>query len=733
MAELDPQEPTESEPVDEEGKKVPDLYYDEESPNLVPAFTGHPDGDKALKDIADRVVRDFDADWAATEERREQFKKDWSIFSGNLPKKVWPFAESANTHVPIAFEDTTRIWARAFSELFGDWTDVFGVAPMGPNDEEMAQLLTLHGNWQLRQQIPDFKRQMARAMLLYFFHGDITADSYWDPEREQNRHEVLTVEEFVVPYGKTSTMPDYSDVTHRTKILKLYRHEIEARKAMWENVDELIEESFPTLEDEPDEPIKEHAAMQKGQQPEVSEEKSPPNAPYKFLQYEGWLKLPNQETDRFCRVVVEYKTKKVMQLLIHEQPDWQDVQRMEAQQQELDDYRSQLQAYLQNQQQQQMAMQQMQEMAATTAPQMGPAQAEAVQQSLEQAQMAATQQPPPVAPSWTQDPENPQDPMDPKTAPKPAKRVPVHLFSHGVLVEPLVGGIGLGYGSMLCDFNRAANTALSQFTDSATFANIPCFVAPNLVQLPERLELSPGKVIKIDGVGMEEIDKILIPIKMPPANPQLIELVDKMVGYGQSSTQSSDVLSGAPGKSGETARGMLGRIEQATKQLSVPTRLFADPFLTQILRNNAQLNVVYLKDEEFFHVAEAKGMIPQQLKIGRRMYERNYHVEIRADLRFVPQSQRVQEADELAMMIKQFPQLQQNQAFCYQVMKKMLVARKQEDLIPTLGAPPPPPPVFGAAPPMPPGMPPGAAPAAPGQPPGPPGMPRPMPVPGRAA
>jgi len=420
--------PDQETPLDEEGKPVPDLYYDEESPNLVDVFMGHPEGEKTLGEIGDRVIRDFDADWDASEERRNQFKKDWGIFSGNLPKKTYPFAESANTHVPIAFENTTRNWMRAYSELFGDWQDVFGVSPLGPEDEEMATLLTLHGNWQLRQQIPDFKRQMARATLLFFFLGDVTIHSYWNPEIQQNRHEVLTLDEFVVPYGKTSTMPDYSDVPHRTKILKLYRHEIEARKDMWANVDEVIKDHIPSLEDEPEETISDHLAKAKGLEPEVNEEKSPPNAPWKFLQYEGWLRLPNQEADRFCKVVVEYKSKKVMELLIQEEPDWQDVQRMESQQQELDDYRAQMQAFLQQQQAQQQALDQMTQMAHTAAPSMGPAQTEAVNQGIEQAQAASTQLQPPTPPTWTQSPDAPMNPDDPTTAPAPAKRVPVHLF-----------------------------------------------------------------------------------------------------------------------------------------------------------------------------------------------------------------------------------------------------------------------------------------------------------------
>lgn len=720
--------------VNPDGKKPKTFVYDEESPNLVADFKAHPEGVTALAEIASRVVRDFDADYEASAERRSQFKKDWAIFSGILPKKTFPFAEAANTHVPIALENTTRNVFRGFSELFGDWDDVFGVAPLGPNDEEVAKLLTLHGNWQLRNQIPDFKRQQARGFLLFFFLGDVSAHSYWNAELEQNRHETLSLDEFVIPYVYTSTMPDYSDLTHRTKVMFKYRHELQALRAQWEDVDKIIADNIPGLDDEPESMIANEMAKSRGQSPEVGDEKSPPNAPYKMLWYEGWLSLPNQENDRFCKVVLDYKTKTVVELLILEHPDWQDVQRFESQMQELLDYRTQMVSFQQARLQQQSAIQEILQESAAAQGMMGPDQASAVAQGIAQAQNIATQLQPPAPPAWSQSPD------DPNEKPAPAKRKPIHLFSHGVLIEPLVGGIGLGYGTMQCDFNRAANTALAQFTDQATLSNIGCFIGADIVQLPEQLDIAPGKIIKIQGVGPDELEKALVPIKFGPANPQLIEVVDKMYGYGSSSMQSPSVLSGDPGKSGETFRGITARIEQATKQLSVSTRSYADPFLCQILRNNALLNSIYLKDEELFHVAEARGQIPQQMTVGRRMYERNYHVEIRADLRFLSQSQRVQEADELAMMVKQFPQLAQNQAFCYMVIKKMLQARKQDDMVAVLGTMPPPPPVFGA-PPMPPpgmpgmpGLPPGAAPpGVSGPPPGIPGMPPGVPIPGRAA
>jgi hypothetical protein len=185
--------------------------------------------------------------------------------------------------------------------------------------------------------------------------------------------------------------------------------------------------------------------------------------------------------------------------------------------------------------------------------------------------------------------------------------------------------------------------------------------------------------------------------------------------------QAPEVLSGEPGKSGETFRGISARIEQATKQLSVYTRKYADG-LEQVLKNNAKLNAKFLKDDEIVNIAATAGQGAQPVKVSRSMYDRDYKVQIRADLRFATQSQRIQEADELMGFAAKVPQLMQNPQFMEAIVKKGLKARGMDDMIQLIGAsfqPPPAPPPGGpppGGPPMqgpPPGPPPGPMQGAP--------------------
>lgn len=675
--------------------------YDEEEPNLADAFLAHPDGEEALKVISAKVRKDFEEAWASTEEYRERKKKDWLIFTGNLPPKEFPHKNSANCHVPIMIENTTRNVFRAYAELFGDWDNVFGVAAIGPNDENMAQVLTLHGNWQIRQQIPDFKRQQMKGMLGFFSVGDVTCHSFWDPVREQNRHEMLSCDEFVVPYTYTSMMPDYSDVPYRIRVLHLYPHEIEARKESWSGVDRILEGPKPTFDTEPEQPGAQAAAKDEGIEPSEVDAA----APYSVLWYEGWLELPSQDGRRFCRVMCDKDSDKVFELAFHEHPDWQDVQRHETQAQELADFRNQSQGFAQAVSEQSLQMQQLeQSIAAAQAQGMDTSQSEA---QLAQARQMQGQQQPPAPPHWM------QDPQDPEEQPRPVKKVPIQLFAHGVCIEPLFGNLGIGYGRMQADFNRAANTALSQFIDSATLSNVWSMLVADGVELPNNeLAIEPGKIIRVSGSIGDDLRKSIIELKPSPGNPQLVELVKEMREFGQTSMQSPSVLSGDPGKSGETFRGIAARIEQATKQLSVSTRKYGD-FLEQVLKNNALLNSVYLRDEEFFHIAlqagssfwnmttsqqapqgatpgQEQGQTLGQFAIGRKMYERNYHVEIRSDLRFVTQSQKVQEADELVAMGLKIPMLLQNPIYQYHAARKALMARGQNEMVAALGPPPQP-------------------------------------------
>jgi hypothetical protein len=555
------------------------------------------------------------------------------------------------------------------------------VTPIGPDDDRIAKLLTLHGNWQIRKRIKNFKRELGhRGMLLFNLFGDFVVDSYWDPVQRSNQHEVLTADDFGCAYTHVSTMPDLSDVPWRWKLLHKSASDLRSMAEGWEDVETVLERIPPAWGSEIASILSETVDKIVG-----LDKTSYTRGEYVLVQYEGWLNLPGQKKDRFCRVIVDRETRTPVFMDIYERPDPYDKKRFELQSQQREQWMAQMQEYQAVLMLQEQVAQQAVEAAMMSQDQ------EMATQSVLQARQIAEQPPPepPPMPEWMNE--------DPSAEPEPVRYTPIHMKTHFVNIEPVMGVLGFGMGRVLSDQNRIANIGLQAFIDQAFFANFPTFLAKNDVQFENgKLELQPGKINKV--LGATDLRTDVVPFKFGEANPQLLELVDRFSRYGNSATNTPEVLSGEAGKSGETMGGINARLEQATKMLSVPTGKYADG-LTQVLINNGILNSIFMPPEEFFFVNNHDPMIgqlgPQQFRVMRDMYDRPFDVEISADLKFISNTQRIAEADSLVQLPQAVPALAGNLAFQYATVVKALEARNRFDLIPLLGPQPPIPQMFG--------------------------------------
>jgi hypothetical protein len=688
IVESDAQTPEELELTDEEAPEPP-ITYDETSENMVADLMATKKGQEWVRKCAERVFREVTDARDSQEEYRQNRTEEQRFFNGDLPAKTWPWKNCANPHLPIASTRALRLVFRIYGEAFGDFTEVANVMPVGPDDHEVAEKLTKHLNWQIQTEMSDFPRQMERALQMFIYHGDFTCHSYYDSFRKKCRHDILSVDDFVVPYVYTTTEPDYSDCPWVAKILKMQRHEVQRMRGAWHDVDRVLEGEKPVFDDEPDSPLAETTATTLGMEPEADATR----APYKFIHYEGWIDLPNDVDERFCKVVLEWRSKAVMQIQVMEEDDWKDRIRHRRQSQELQGYRDAEAQYQSALMQPQMPMMD----PATGMPAPPPPPPE-----------------PPTPPSWA-DPVSLADPM---YEPERPRRVPIHMFTHGVCIEPLTGPLGIGYGKWLTDFNRAANTALAQFTDSATLANIKTFLTPGgMFEKP--ISLEPGKFNPVKDASTRELKDSVVPLEFGPANPQLIDIVKMMQEAADDVTQAPGILSGEEGKSGETFRGVATRLEQATKQITVVGRKYIRS-VEHILRNQARLNAQFLPEEELVYISNHKTANEEELRVGRAMYEDHYRIVIKSGMRFASQAQRIAEADQVLQMPQACPPLQSNLAFFQAAAADALKARDKDHLLPFLGPPAAPQGVqtpMGIPPPPPPGMPPPGAPP-PGGPPG---------------
>ena len=669
-----------SESESDEEEEEPPLNYDERDPNLVEAFKSSQEGRAELRRIGEHVIALFDEAWEGSEQYRQITANNWRLFAGELPPKDPPYQNTANVHIPIMLPNMSRLQLHMTGELFGDWTNVAVFRPIGeqPDAELAAKLMTKHTNWQITEKMRYFPREIGHRGMMQFLIGDVVCHSYFDELKDMNIHQILTADDFVTPYGYTSTCPDLSDLPYYCKVLRPYRHELQRKRGQWENLDAVLKREAPQHDEEPDSPFTRTVAEIQGIEIPDGEDGT---RPYKIVQWEGWLELPQQDQDRFCQVIMDTETKLILSLSVHEEDNWQDRARYDAQLNGLEEFRAARAAY-------EGAQRQIEAIRAESGGVLPP----------EMEEMANL--PPPTPPTWVDG-----DPDDPGLRPKKVRTLPIHMFTKTSCIEPLQGNMGLGVARIQADLNRSANDAASKFADAAGYANNWTVISSDAIGIEGDLAMRPGKHLKATGIQAERLADQFFELRPTQPSPGLQEQIRMAIENGQSSIQSPDVLSGEPGKSGETYRGLAARREQAYKQLGETTRKYAW-FLKAVLEKNSRLNAMHMPEHEFFSVTEGEGKdeVRMQLDMPRRMYERRYTVELRSDLRFTTKAEKVAEADETLQMVTNVPQLATNPALVWEASKKWFEVRGQHHMVPLLGQKPPAPEVFGAPPAPPPGV-----------------------------
>lgn len=627
---------------------VADLLMSEDEQTLT-------QGELLLNRLASQICNDFDSAWASNEKRRQGHAADWKIFQGEIGAKKPPFDEMAQLHYPVALENIMRLWFRGVGELFGDLSNVFGYEPIGEDDREQAQLIGAHSNWQLREKIPDFYRQQARGMLLYYHHGDVVFESYRDPQRRCNRHVALTDDEFYMPSASLSTLSDLSDVPFYGRIRHYFPHQLEHFRSLWWGVDRMLER-MPTGDEEPQGEMKKAVS-------EIHRTELPDDgpAPYIVLTHYFHVRMPRQPRARFFKAVVDKADTRLLALSLHEAESWEEIDRHN---QELSQYK----AYAVQKQQ------------ATQASDSILAQVDLGGLDDEQASnlggVLAQMGPQPERPKWM----GAEDRM-----PDPPRKEPVRNFTHSVFIEPLQGVYGFGFGRLMADMNRVVDSGINHLLDASTMENFPAYLATGDVNL-DRLKIGPGHINRITGIEGQKLSEAIMPMTLAKPSGALFELIKHTDERAQQGIQSPDVLSGASGKSGETAQGILARIGEATKTLSVGTRAYAYQALTPVLKQNVRLNGIWLPPEEVFRISNHLPGAERFAAVGREMYRRtDRNIIIASDLKFKPDAAKIAEADGMIQMALAVPYLSQNAHLMYELFRRSFVAHGMEAMVPLLG------------------------------------------------
>ncbi len=685
------------------------FVFDEDASNLVPVFESHPDGVKALKKLVEQCHEEFKTSWDKNAGYRQKVAESWRVLYCDLPPKNKPYENCANAAIPLALQNVVRYTNKIINEVFGDWSGVFNFLPTNPKAELIAPIVTEHSNWQIRNRIVGFKRQQHRGVLIFAVAGDVVCHSYYDPVSKKNCHEILTCDDFVTPYTHCSTSPDFSDVPWVARRIPFFKTKLKAMaKTGWSNIDKVTSYEPPEYTNtDADTELRNTIAEHQLEDP-FGQQKGE----YEIIHYEGWLELPGQPNERYCQLIFDLCSKQPIKLTIHEKADYSERYRYEYQTNELKEYQMALEQYMMMYQQQQQQSQ-MFAMQAASLPQGSPEVGMLVQQAQQVAQQPLP--PPPNKPSWMASDE---------TVPEQPAKTPIFMFAHGVCLEPMLGNLGIGIGRIDSQLNLATNTVWSQFLDAATLGNGKTFITAGNVDFKSPFKIGPGVFNKAKGVMPSDLANAFKELTFGEANPQLIMAADKLMNFGEQASSTPELMSGAAGKSGETARGIQSRVEMMNAMLAVPATKYAD-FVLQIMKNNCKLNRTFMGEEEIFYVnrfnedMEMSGS--EMVKAAREFYDNEFEIELISDMQFKSRAQKVSEADEIVQLPNAMPELQFNYAFKYYAVKRALEARGMVRASRKLLGPPPPLPMntFG----LPPGTP-GTAQSMPGMQPtfGPPGQ-----------
>lgn len=673
---IPPELPIETEPsIEEIPEEMTEVVLDlppeeidvDTSKNLVPILLKSEEGKEYLDKLADKIIKQCDAAVENSKTLRERRKAVYEVVAGQRNRTSKPFEGASDIKTYLALERVHRLVARYYVELYVNNTDMWTVLPNDDSEDAITQarVLTEHANWQFRNEITDFPAQLMRFLTEFVLQGTAYGVSSRDFQRNRNRHDTLTFDDLIIPFVHVATEVDLSDLPWLAQILRLYDTDIEREEAdgNFANMDEIRE-----AKGEPaDNPIQDSARDSMANLVGLMPDEDAKDAPRFFLKYHGWSKVhgaPDNRSRAIC-AIIEAKSKTIVRLYVNEQDDWKDKVRYD----------------------QQLADQQSWQQALAELPEL---------------QMAnpSVAVPEPPMPLWMNG--------DPEAVPAPIKRAPIHNYYRADCIPNMADQHGIGFGQILVSLESASNAALNHFIDSAELGNTQMLVTSEQT-LQKDPEIRLGGVLRLKNINPDQVKLAFEQLKFGSANPQLLDVTRLTSDYADSAIAAPAVLSGEAGKSGETYRGIATRIEQATRQLTAAGTKVVTA-LSQIARNNALLNSMFMPDEEVFRVT---GNNKAQ-RIHKSLYQRDYRTSFTADMRFIGQSQRTAEADELVQMATSLPQLATNPEYMYAVVSAALIARGKSDLVAKMGPPPPPTQIpFGTPPPPPPGAPPQGPPGQP--------------------
>ncbi len=623
--------------------------------NLVPELLKDKDGAAWLEEEGKRVCERCKTD----EDNREDFMKrranQMKLFTGLLDTLKFPTEGAPAPHMPLLLKAILSHWSRTVDQVLPATGSIVHPTPTSFEDDERADRVELHLNWQLRTRIPDYIPGHCDSIMAWLQAGSTFRVGFWDPARKVPCVEHVPIDYMVIPYACKDSDVLMRKVPRKTWVRNMTRHELEewGETGYLHGVDDLYEDGYTSKGTYTDaskirELVEKVEGVSKPEQ--VSLDKDPDQEREILVQY-YWTIVPGLESPNGKPRVkpvccwVDRKSKKVLCITIRQMEDSVDRARFENQQREF----------------------------------------EAAQASMQQ-QAAMGPMPPTMS--------------EPK-APEPVRMVTLDTIMHYRLFPNPDGFYGLGVGYLLEGPNDFIDKILGDLWVSGKFQNTQSGFISDMAQGLKKGDLDwvPGKFHAL-ACQPEELDKAVKPFQFGPPSATLMELAKWIHEESSSQTASQDTMSGEQGTSRETATSVQERNANANQVVNLMTRMYLIAFSEEV-KLIAHMNSVYMDDVEYFSVVVPSKQTPGQmetksgLSIARADYLEDYDLTFAADARMGSKATRINEAASLTDRIAQSPLIkdpQRGPMLLWTGMRNLFKAMERPDFEAAIGQPPMPPP-----------------------------------------
>lgn len=588
--------------------------------NLVPYLA-----EDDAKEIADNAVKYYNKDWESGTAYRNKRDLILRLFVGDLPPKDPDFEECAQVHLPIVAQAVWRIHARIYDQRFPAKGSILNAVPTGHEDQDRADRLDKHMNWQLTSQMPEYVHEHDANMVLWLMYGSSFTYTYRDPVKRRPCVHSLQTDDVVIKYTRKSRDPNLADVPRITRRIHLTTQQLEEYEdaGTYVNVEKLTAPDDQGAVAQPEDKSKLRTTVDRLEG--VEEDPMDPDAPRLIIEQHCWLKLPGQKRKKPVIIAVDHRTHTLLGLYLREDEDPIDRARYDR------ELEARAATVAGMQQQHQLAMAQFidSRMQQSAMPTPGAS------------DMTVPPQPgagPSMAPMMPM-PEMPALPPEPR----PPRLVPIHFFTHYVCNYNPEGIYGLGVGMMLSGHNMAADTIMSQLVDSGTLALIPTYIHSKLAKLKKgEIRIKPGHSTEVD-LMPDQLKAGFQRVEFPPPNPAMFQIVEKIEAAGEGLSGAGDILTGEVGGSRETATTTKIRSAMAMSNVTIMGRRY-DKAQRAEARLIARINARTLDETEYKAVVNAQG---DAIQINRADYHDDFDITFTADPRLASQPQRVEESDEV--------------------------------------------------------------------------------------